>query len=76
MKEKSSQQDKDVQEGSGLKTAGPDGEITAGFCFFALMPKTGLKPGVHKHLGRSWLDTMARRPVLNSLAANVPKAVV
>lgn len=31
---KSSQQDKDkdkdVQEGSGLKTAGPDGEITAG----------------------------------------------
>lgn len=32
MKDKSSDQDKDVQEGSGLKTAGPDGEITAGFC--------------------------------------------
>ncbi|CAA3011113.1 dynamin-2A-like [Olea europaea subsp. europaea] len=31
MKDKSSQQDKDVQEGSGLKTAGPEGEITAGF---------------------------------------------
>lgn len=31
---KSSQQekDKDVQEGSGLKTAGPEGEITAGSC--------------------------------------------
>ncbi|XP_061363526.1 dynamin-2A [Gastrolobium bilobum] len=31
MKEKSSQQDKDKQEVSGLKTAGPDGEITAGY---------------------------------------------
>lgn len=31
MKEKSNQQDKDVQEGSALKTAGPEGEITAGF---------------------------------------------
>ncbi|KAK9286770.1 hypothetical protein L1049_015174 [Liquidambar formosana] len=31
MKDKSSQQDKDVQEGSSLKTAGPGGEITAGF---------------------------------------------
>ncbi|XP_059648293.1 dynamin-2A-like [Cornus florida] len=32
MKDKSGQQDKDVQEGSSaLKTAGPDGEITAGF---------------------------------------------
>jgi dynamin GTPase len=30
MKEKSSQQDKDTQEVSGLKVAGPDGEITAG----------------------------------------------
>lgn len=30
MKDKSGDQDKDVQEGSGLKTAGPDGEITAG----------------------------------------------
>ena len=33
---KSSQQekgkDKDIQEGSGLKIAGPDGEITAGSC--------------------------------------------
>lgn len=27
---KSSQQDKDVQEGSALKVAGPEGEITAG----------------------------------------------
>lgn len=31
MKDKSGQQDKDLQEGSGLKTAGPEGEITAGF---------------------------------------------
>ncbi|KAL2456112.1 Dynamin-2A [Abeliophyllum distichum] len=31
MKDKSNQQDKDVQEGSALKTAGPEGEITAGF---------------------------------------------
>uniref|UniRef100_A0A5B7AS34 dynamin GTPase n=1 Tax=Davidia involucrata TaxID=16924 RepID=A0A5B7AS34_DAVIN len=31
MKDKSNQQDKDVQEGSALKVAGPDGEITAGF---------------------------------------------
>ncbi|KAK9213859.1 hypothetical protein WN944_005844 [Citrus x changshan-huyou] len=31
MKDKSSSQDKDVQEGSTLKTAGPGGEITAGF---------------------------------------------
>ncbi|KAA8528048.1 hypothetical protein F0562_035083 [Nyssa sinensis] len=31
MKEKSNQPEKDVQEGSALKTAGPDGEITAGF---------------------------------------------
>lgn len=29
-KEKEKDKDKDVQEGSGLKTAGPDGEITAG----------------------------------------------
>ena len=31
MKDKSGQQDKDTQEGPSLKTAGPDGEITAGF---------------------------------------------
>ncbi|XP_010274994.1 PREDICTED: dynamin-2A [Nelumbo nucifera] len=31
MKEKSGQPDKDAQEGSALKTAGPGGEITAGF---------------------------------------------
>ncbi|KAL4655037.1 hypothetical protein ACB092_01G422200 [Castanea dentata] len=31
MKEKSGQQEKDVQEGSALKTAGPAGEIIAGF---------------------------------------------
>ncbi|KAL9448623.1 hypothetical protein AB3S75_015996 [Citrus x aurantiifolia] len=31
MKDKTSPQDKDVQEGSTLKTAGPGGEITAGF---------------------------------------------
>lgn len=30
MKEKPNQQDKDGQEGSVLKTAGPDGEMTAG----------------------------------------------
>ena len=43
MKEKSSQPDKDTQEPSSLKTAGPDGEITAGFyirpkiCIFGLI---------------------------------------
>ncbi|KAA8545434.1 hypothetical protein F0562_020218 [Nyssa sinensis] len=31
MKDKPNQQDKDVQGGPALKTAGPDGEITAGF---------------------------------------------
>uniref|UniRef100_A0A2P2MEF8 dynamin GTPase n=1 Tax=Rhizophora mucronata TaxID=61149 RepID=A0A2P2MEF8_RHIMU len=31
MKEKSNQAEKEGQEGSGLKTAGPEGEITAGF---------------------------------------------
>lgn len=31
MKEKTNQQDKDGQEGSVLKTAGPEGEMTAGF---------------------------------------------
>ncbi|KAF8019426.1 hypothetical protein BT93_G0186 [Corymbia citriodora subsp. variegata] len=31
MKDKNSQQDKDGQEGSVLKTAGPEGEMTAGF---------------------------------------------
>ncbi|XP_010548480.1 PREDICTED: dynamin-2A [Tarenaya hassleriana] len=31
MKDKSGQQDKDTQEVSGLKTAGPEGEITAGY---------------------------------------------
>lgn len=41
MKDKSSDQDKDVQEGSGLKTAGPDGEITAGF----LLKKSAKKNG-------------------------------
>ncbi|RID52152.1 hypothetical protein BRARA_H02772 [Brassica rapa] len=44
MKDKPSPQDKETREVSGLKTAGPEGEITAA--------------------------------VLNSLAANVPKAVV
>ncbi|KAL5163763.1 Dynamin-2B [Glycine soja] len=41
MKEKSSQQDKDTQEGSGLKTAGPEGEITAGY----LLKKSGKGSG-------------------------------
>ncbi|KAI8027432.1 Dynamin-2B [Camellia lanceoleosa] len=41
MKDKPSQQDKDAQEGSGLKTAGPDGEITAGF----LLKKSAKKNG-------------------------------
>jgi hypothetical protein len=36
MKEKSSQQEKDVQEGSALKTAGPGGEITAGLSIISL----------------------------------------
>lgn len=30
MKEKTNQTEKEVQEASGLKTAGPEGEITAG----------------------------------------------
>ncbi|GFZ09547.1 dynamin-like protein 6 [Actinidia rufa] len=34
MKDKPGQQDKDMEEGSGLKTAGPDGEITAGLYRF------------------------------------------
>ncbi|XP_057502438.1 dynamin-2A-like [Actinidia eriantha] len=41
MKDKPGQQDKDVQEGSGLKTAGPDGEITAGFLLKKSMKKNG-----------------------------------
>ncbi|KAJ1400413.1 P-loop containing nucleoside triphosphate hydrolase [Sesbania bispinosa] len=41
MKEKSSQQEKDTQEGSSLKTAGPDGEITAGY----LLKKSGKGSG-------------------------------
>lgn len=36
MKEKSGQQEKDVQEGSALKTAGPGGEITAGMSIISL----------------------------------------
>ena len=32
MKEKPGQTEKEVQENSGLKTAGPEGEITAGLC--------------------------------------------
>lgn len=41
---KSAQQDKDSQEGSVLKTAGPDGEITAGF----LLKKSDKKSGWSK----------------------------
>ncbi|RDX85352.1 Dynamin-2B [Mucuna pruriens] len=44
MKEKSSQQDKDTQEASGLKTAGPEGEITAGY----LLKKSGKGSGWSK----------------------------
>ncbi|XAR49308.1 Dynamin GTPase [Bertholletia excelsa] len=44
MKDKSGQQDKDVQEESSLKTAGPEGEITAGF----LMKKSAKKNGWSK----------------------------
>lgn len=36
MKDKSSQQEKDVQEGSALKSAGPGGEITAGLSIISL----------------------------------------
>ncbi|EPS66641.1 hypothetical protein M569_08133, partial [Genlisea aurea] len=38
---KSNPQEKDAQEGSGLKTAGPDGEITAGF----LLKRSGKTDG-------------------------------
>ncbi|XVF26366.1 hypothetical protein REPUB_Repub14bG0009800 [Reevesia pubescens] len=41
MKDKSGKQEKDVQEGSALKTAGPGGEITAGF----LLKKSGKTNG-------------------------------
>ncbi|XP_022716442.1 dynamin-2A-like [Durio zibethinus] len=41
IKDKSSKQEKDVQEGSALKTAGTDGEITAGF----LLKKSGKTNG-------------------------------
>ncbi|XVF86155.1 hypothetical protein PTKIN_Ptkin18bG0017400 [Pterospermum kingtungense] len=41
MKDKSSKQEKDAQEGSALKTAGPAGEITAGF----LLKKSGKTNG-------------------------------
>ncbi|KAK4739556.1 hypothetical protein R3W88_003253 [Solanum pinnatisectum] len=43
-KDKSAQQDKDSQEGPVLKTAGPDGEITAGF----LLKKSDKKNGWSK----------------------------
>ncbi|XP_059313461.1 dynamin-2A-like [Lycium ferocissimum] len=43
-KDKSGQQDKDSQEGPVLKTAGPDGEITAGF----LLKKSDKKSGWSK----------------------------
>lgn len=39
-KDKSGQSEKEGQEGSGLKTAGPEGEITAGvsysICYYSL----------------------------------------
>ncbi|KAJ6394949.1 hypothetical protein OIU77_024042 [Salix suchowensis] len=44
MKDKSNQQDTDAQEGSALKTAGPGGEITAGF----LLKKSGKTNGWSK----------------------------
>ncbi|CAN4110770.1 unnamed protein product [Withania somnifera] len=44
VKDKSAQQDKDSQEGPVLKTAGPDGEITAGF----LLKKSDKKSGWSK----------------------------
>ncbi|KAK6945538.1 Pleckstrin homology domain [Dillenia turbinata] len=43
LKEKPNQQDKDVQEGPALKTAGPDGEITAGFMLKKSAKKEGWK---------------------------------
>ncbi|KDP28973.1 hypothetical protein JCGZ_19524 [Jatropha curcas] len=41
MKEKSNQAEKEVQEASGLKTAGPEGEITAGFLLKKNVKKDG-----------------------------------
>ncbi|KAJ9167238.1 hypothetical protein P3X46_021903 [Hevea brasiliensis] len=41
MKEKSNQAEKEVQEASGLKTAGPEGEITAGFLSKKSVKKDG-----------------------------------
>ncbi|KAG6431951.1 hypothetical protein SASPL_103523 [Salvia splendens] len=94
--------DKDAQEGSGLKIAGPDGELTAVSRWFVLNGKTGKLGYTKKQEERHFRgvitleETMTRRPadpeeelrwmsqevrgyveaVLNSLAANVPKAVV
>ena len=39
MREKSNQADKEVQEASGLKIAGPEGELTAGFMGYCLLSK-------------------------------------
>jgi dynamin GTPase len=36
MREKSNQADKEVQEASSLKTAGPEGELTAGFMGYCI----------------------------------------
>ncbi|KAJ6696951.1 hypothetical protein OIU85_003325 [Salix viminalis] len=62
MREKSNQADKEVQEASGLKTAGPEGELTAGFLskksaktngwskrWFVLNEKTGKVSWLHKN---------------------------
>lgn len=37
MKDKSGQSEKDPQEGPVLKTAGPEGEITAGLCRYSTL---------------------------------------
>jgi len=39
LKEKSNPAEKEVQEGSGLKTAGPEGEITAGVLGYGISVK-------------------------------------
>nr|KAJ0194851.1 hypothetical protein LSAT_V11C700371280 [Lactuca sativa] len=100
---KDTKQDKDEKEGPTLKTAGPDGEITAAHSAVLLKAESGVDKAEWLNKLRAIMgikggevDTMARKPadpeeelrwmaqevrgyveaVLNSLAANVPKAVV
>ncbi|XP_021891586.1 dynamin-2B-like [Carica papaya] len=82
MKDKSSKQDKDAPEGPALKTAGPGGEITAGYLlkksgktngwsrrWFVLNEKSGKLGYTKKEEERNFRGVI-------TLEVNVPKAVV